>query len=110
MNKKTKTKYHIFLVTTKGCRGCQIMDKLIQDALKDIKYPIEYHVSDYTEYMHKDKRLDKFQDFPTTLFVNDGEVRIKLTGTYPTSMIKDKIAIAFNIAFEDTKIEPLDFA
>lgn len=85
------------------------MDRLINEALKDIKYPIAYHTSDYTEYRHKDKKLDKFQDFPTTLFVNDGEVKAKLVGTYPVSIIKDKIAMAFAITFEDTKPEILDF-
>lgn len=100
MNKTNK--FHIFLVTTKGCAGCRIMEKIIRKVL-DKTDNISFHVSDYTKFKHKKKELDKFRDFPTTLFVDDGEVKSRIVGTQPESYVVDKIRQAFgDKVFEDT--------
>lgn len=97
------TKFHIFLITTKGCKGCQIMDNLLKESLKGIEDKVAYHVSDYTKHLSNSKSKNKFSDFPTTLFVNDGEVKIKLVGSQPVPVIKAKIQIAFGIKPDDSE-------
>lgn len=102
MNKTNK--FHIFLVTTEGCAGCKIMDKLLRKVL-DKTTDITYHVSDYTKFKHKKKELDKFRDFPTILLVDDGEVKARLLGTQPEFYIINKICQAFgsNVFKDDDK-------
>lgn len=88
MNKTNK--FHIFLVTTEGCAGCRIMEKILRRVL-DKTNNIAFHISDYTRFKHKKKELDKFKDFPTILFVDDGEVKSRVVGTQPEIYIINKI-------------------
>ena len=92
MNKTDK--FHIFLVTTEGCAGCKLMDRILRRVL-DKTTDITYHVSDYTKFRHKKKELDKFRDFPTTLFVDDGKVKARIIGIQPEFYIINKIRQAF---------------
>lgn len=92
MNKTDK--FHIFLVTTEGCAGCKLMDRILRKVL-DKATDITYHVSDYTKFRHKNKKLDKFRDFPTVLLVDDGEVKARIVGTEPEFYVIDKIRQAF---------------
>ena len=92
MNKTNK--FHIFLVTTKGCAGCKTMDRILRKVLYKTT-DITFHVSDYTKFRHNKKELDKFRDFPTTLFVDDGEVKARIIGTQPEFYIINKIRQAF---------------
>ena len=92
MNKTDK--FHIFLVTTEGCAGCKIMDRILRKVL-DKTTDITYHVSDYTKFRHKKKELDKFRDFPTVLLVDDGEVKARIVGTEPEFYVINKIRQAF---------------
>ena len=87
-------KFHIFLVTTEGCAGCKIMDRILRKVL-DKTTDITYHVSDYTKFRHKKQELDKFKDFPTVLLVDDGEVKARIVGTEPEFCVIDKIRQAF---------------
>lgn len=113
MNKTNK--FHIFLVTTEGCVGCKVMEKIIRKVL-DKTNNISFHVSDYTKFRHKKKELDKFRDFPTTLFVNDGEVKSRIVGTQPEFYVINKIRQSFGDKVfktndKNTKEtnEPIDF-
>ena len=90
----TTNKFHIFLVTTEGCVGCKLMDRILRRVL-DKTTDIVYHVSDYTKFKHKKKELDKFRDFPTTLLVDDGEVKARIVGTEPEFYVINKIRLAF---------------
>ena len=92
MNKTDK--FHIFLVTTEGCAGCMIMDRILRKVLEKTT-DITYHVSDYTKFRHKKKELDKFRDFPTVLLVDNGEVKARIVGTEPEFCVIDKIRQAF---------------
>jgi thiol-disulfide isomerase/thioredoxin len=92
MNKTDK--FHIFLVTTEGCAGCKIMDRILRKVL-DKTTDITYHVSDYTKFRHKKKELDKFRDFPTVLLVDDGEVKARIVGTEPEFYVINKIRQSF---------------
>ena len=96
MNKTNK--FHIFLVTTEGCSGCKIMDRILRKVL-DKTTDITYHVSDYTKFRHKKKELDKFRDFPTVLLVDDGEVKDRIVGTEPEFYVINKIrqAVGANV-------------
>ena len=102
MNKTNK--FHIFLVTTEGCAGCKIMDRILRKVL-DKTTDITYHVSDYTKFRHNKKELDKFRDFPTTLLVDDGEIKARIIGTQPEYYIIDKIHQVFgeNVFKDDNK-------
>ena len=90
----TTNKFHIFLVTTEGCSGCKIMNRILRKVL-DKTTDITYHVSDYTKFRHKKKELDKFRDFPTVLLVDDGEVKARIVGTEPEFYVINKIRQAF---------------
>ena len=106
MNKTDK--FHIFLVTTEGCAGCKTMDRILRKVL-DKTTDITYHVSDYTKFRHNKKELDKFRDFPTTLFVDDGEVKARIIGTQPEFYIINKIRQAFgDKVFKDTNNKTKD--
>lgn len=102
MNKTNK--FHIFLVTTEGCAGCKIMDRILREVL-DKTTDITYHVSDYTKFKHNKSELDKFRDFPTTLLVDDGEIKARIIGTQPEYYIIDKINQVFgdNVFKDDNK-------
>lgn len=113
MNKTNK--FHIFLVTTEGCAGCKLMDRILRRVL-DKTTDITYHVSDYTKFRHKKKELDKFRDFPTTLFVNGGEVKSRIVGTQPEFYVINKIRQSFGdkvFKADDKKTketnEPIEF-
>lgn len=113
MNKTDK--FHIFLVTTKGCAGCKVMEKILRRVL-DKTDNIAFHVSDYTRFRHKKRELDKFRDFPTTLFVNDGEVKSRIVGTQPEFYVINKIRQSFGdkvFKTDDKKTketnEPIEF-
>lgn len=113
MNKTNK--FHIFLVTTEGCVGCIIMEKILRKVLNKTS-DIAFHVSDYTRFKHKKKELDKFKDFPTTLFVDDGEVKSRIVGTQPEFYVINKIRQSFGdkvFKTDDKKTketnEPIEF-
>ena len=58
-----KAEYHIYLVTTKGCKGCEIRERIIKQALYIIEANIHLHISDYTKFKHTNPEYDKFKDF-----------------------------------------------
>lgn len=92
MNKTNR--FNIFLVTTEGCAGCKLMNRILKKVL-DKTTDITYHVSDYTKFRHKNKKLDKFRDFPTVLLVDNGEVKTRIVGTEPEFYVINKIRQAF---------------
>lgn len=92
-----KHKYHIYLVTTQGCYGCKIQQRRIEEALDIVKADIKFHVSDYTKFKHSNPEYDKFKDFPTTLYVADGETLARDIGTKPTPLILNKIYACFHV-------------
>lgn len=92
-----KQKYHIYLVTTQGCKGCVIQEKIIKEALDTVKADIHFCVSDYTKFKHSNPEYDKFRDFPTTLYVIDGVVLARTIGTQPLALVLDKIYSCFKV-------------
>lgn len=92
-----KAKYHIYLITTKGCKGCEIQEKRINEALEIVQANIKLHISDYTKFKHTNPEYDKFKDFPTTLYVSDGVVLARTIGSQPTAMVLDKIYACFHV-------------
>lgn len=92
-----KAEYHIYLVTTKGCKGCEIQERIIKQALDIIEANIHLHISDYTKFKHTNPEYDKFRDFPTTLYVYNGVVLARTIGTQPLALVLDKIYSCFNV-------------
>lgn len=79
MNQKTKNK--LLLITTEGCEGCSILNKLVLDSLELLETNIEYTVKDVSEVPKKLIRAELITDFPTLLFYKDDEIIHKIVGT-----------------------------
>lgn len=85
----------IVLITTKGCAGCSIMDKLIKQALEVTSKKITYETKDVLE-IRKDTRNNlKLNDFPTVLFFKNNRLTRKEIGTRPVIVILRWIDIDF---------------
>ena len=75
------------LITTKGCKACDIMKNNIVEALTSTTKDISVVVKN-REDMDKTE-LKKYNgiDFPTILFYNDGIMKYKYSGTRPVVVI-----------------------
>ena len=87
--------YKILLITTKGCGACDIMSRLVKEAIVSSKKSIQYVEKDYKDIPKKYLALNEITDFPTTLFIKDNEVKFKYTGTNPKIVILRWIDVYF---------------
>ena len=85
----------IVLITTKGCAGCNIMHRLIREALKSTSKKIEFSIRDKDEVGKKWLAQNQITDFPTTIFIKDGIIKFKYVGTNPAIVILRWIDVYF---------------
>lgn len=82
-----KANSKIFCITTKGCKSCYIVDKLIKEALSMSKKNPEYVNQDFTQVDKKWLRQNNVTDYPTTFLIKDDIIRYKFVGTRPAIVI-----------------------
>lgn len=85
----------ILLITTQGCAGCRIMERLIGEAINKSSKEIEFHKKDFKEVKPKFLRDNGIRDYPTTVFIKDDSIRFIYTGTNPMIVILRWIDVYF---------------
>lgn len=75
----------IVLITTKGCRGCEIMSKNIKEAIENLDISLD--IKDIDELDRKFKNTFYLKDCPTMLFFKNKSLEFKYVGTMPTTVI-----------------------
>lgn len=86
MNKNQK----IYIITTKGCAGCNIMIEIAKKLSFDTYFNAFYiqDISDIPQYIKVDVLLD---DFPTIVFVDGYDIVYYHTGTLSKNKLKEKM-------------------
>lgn len=78
----------IEVITTEGCHSCEIIKKLIDEAIKLSKVNIDEIIyKDYKEYNKNWLKQNKITDFPTILLIKDNSIKFKFSGTRPVIVI-----------------------
>lgn len=85
----------ILLITTQGCAGCNIMYKLILQAVDQSSKKISVLRRLHTDLDRHWLSEHDIKDFPTTVFKKNGDVRFKTVGTNPVPVIVRWIDIYF---------------
>ena len=85
----------ILLITTKGCAACTIMERLIKEAIDESHRSIALEIKDVKDanasFLHKHKT----NDFPTTYFIKDNDVKFQYVGTNAKIVILRWIDVYF---------------
>ena len=79
----------LILVTTKGCKACEIQENIINSAIKSSinKYHIDFKISVFPEnntvkYIQElNNKEIIINDFPTTMFLVNDNYKISISGT-----------------------------
>ena len=82
---------HIYLITTKGCEACRIMERILKQVQRDNVYTFSIQVIDYkllSEFIRVDVVLS---DFPTLIFVEDDVIKYHITGTISAKKLQEII-------------------
>ena len=92
-NKKISHKSKILLITTRGCEGCAIIRRLIEEAISISKKDVELTVKDASDIDKKWLKHNRVTDFPTTFLVKDDVIKYKFVGTVPAIVISQWIKV-----------------
>lgn len=84
---ETNNENVLYTITTKGCQSCNILDKLVNEALKLTKREVEYIKQDVSEVNKTWIKKNNIEDFPTTFLIKNGNIKFKFTGTWPSIVI-----------------------
>ena len=86
----------LYLITTKGCEGCAILDNIVKSVLSKIERPVSYNVIDVANseqinefpfpFIYK-----TFTDFPSLVFVVGDELKFIHTGTCTKTTVREMI-------------------
>lgn len=79
----------IILITTKGCKGCEIQRRNIRQAIKDSNLDIDLEIKDFeslSKHEVQDWRNKRvfLKDFPTTIFIKHDVITFHTTGSLPS--------------------------
>lgn len=93
---KQPNKNQILLITTQGCEGCNIMNKLLLESLNTLNIPIEYVRKDITDCNADFLNKHDITDMPTTLLFVNGVLHQKIVGTRSKFKILLTLTKTFN--------------
>ena len=82
---------HIYLVTTKGCEACRIMERILKQVQRDNSYTFSIQVRDYNllpEFIKVDVALT---DFPTLIFLENDIIKYNVFGTISAKKLQEII-------------------
>lgn len=77
----------ILLITTKGCEACKIQKNLIKQAIDELKLSINFNTIDIEDCENPWIRVRNFDDFPTTMLIENNNVKYQFVGTKPVNVI-----------------------
>lgn len=86
----------VILITTKGCAGCAIIRKLINEAIEMYRGKIDFEEKDISEVEKAFIRQHNITDFPTTVLVKNHNVVFKFSGTKPSIIIHRWFKVNFD--------------
>lgn len=90
-----KQRNKVILVTTKGCAGCAIIRKLINEALEMYHNNAIFEDYDVSEVDKKFINTNHITDFPTVLLIKDNVTMFKFVGTKPAIIIHRWLKVNF---------------
>lgn len=74
----------IFIVTTKGCEGCDIAKENIETAIAQFSGTVFVQSKDWHDLDKKFIKKEQLRDFPTVIYYVDDVIVKKAVGTYPS--------------------------
>lgn len=80
---------NIYLITTKGCEACRIMERILKQVQRDNDYTFSIQVRDYNilpEFIQVDVALT---DFPTLIFLENDVIKYHVAGTISAKKLKE---------------------
>ena len=87
----------IRLITTEGCEGCAIAERLIKKAISVAKVKIYLEVIDCLDpYYYDFIKQNNITDYPTTFYIVNDKVIDKTIGTMTLKRFEQKINKIFN--------------
>lgn len=89
-------KRKILLITTKGCEGCRILDRIIQKALDAYSKDVDYEIKDKDDIDIEFLKNEHIEDFPTTIFYQNDAIVYKFAGTKPVQTISKLMTMHFD--------------
>lgn len=89
-------KRKILLITTKGCEGCKILDRIIQKALDTYDKEVDYEIKDKDNIDVDFLKKHHINDFPTTILYKNNSIVFMFVGTKPVNVINNYMSIHFN--------------
>lgn len=89
-------KRKILLITTKGCEGCKILDRIIQKALDDYDKEVDYEIKDRDNIDVEFLKKHHITDFPTTILYKNDVIVFMFVGTKPVVVINSYLNIHFD--------------
>lgn len=89
-------KRKILLITTKGCEGCKILDRIIQKALDNYDKEVDYEIKDKDNIDVDFLKKHHINDFPMTILYKDNIIVFMFVGTKPVSVVNKYISIHFD--------------
>lgn len=89
-------KRKILLITTKGCEGCKILDRIIQKALDNYDKEVDYEIKDKDNIDVDFLKKHHINDFPMTILYKDNLIVFMFVGTKPVSVVNKYISIHFD--------------
>ena len=87
----------IRLITTEGCEGCAIAERLIEKAISVAEVEIHLEVIDCLDpYYYDFIKQNNITDYPTALYIVNDKVIDKTIGTMTLKRFEQKINKIFN--------------
>lgn len=84
------------MITTKGCEGCKILDRIIQKALDDYDKEVDYEIKDKDNIDVDFLKKHHISDFPTTILYKGNIIVFMFIGTKPVNVINSYFTIHFD--------------
>ena len=85
------TSKQIYLIVTKGCESCKIMERILKQVKRDNVYTFSIQVIDYKllpEFIRINVLLT---DFPTLIFLENDIIKYHISGTINAKKLQEII-------------------
>ena len=85
------TSKQIYLIVTKGCESCKIMERILKQVKRDNVYTFSIQVIDYKllpEFIRINVLLT---DFPTLIFLENDIIKYHISGTISAKKLQEII-------------------
>ena len=85
------TSKQIYLIVTKGCESCKIMERILKQVCKDNNYTFSIEIATYESVPDFIKMNIILTDFPTLIFLENNIIKYHVTGTISAKKLKEII-------------------